>query len=122
MRLPRDIVDNKPDEFFTNLARLNWFNGVVFDGHSASEIKKIKKITSYFHPKSRFGHFGETEAARTYDFVILPIEDPDSNEQLRKQIQKAKGLNFRQSPISKKRFDHSAWSIMGLVPKKIFTA
>ncbi len=92
LRLPKDIVNNKPDEFYTDLARLNWFNGVVFDDHGETAIKKIKKIISYFHPNSRFGYFGKTDNVEGYDFVVLPVEDPGSPESLRDQIQKAKSL------------------------------
>jgi len=92
LRLPDDINAKKSDEFYTDLARLNWFNGVVFDGQAARSIGKIKKIVNYFHPKSKFGYYGETENTKDYDFIILPVEGSQSNEKLRKKILKAKGL------------------------------
>ncbi|WP_455202715.1 polysaccharide deacetylase family protein [Kaarinaea lacus] len=92
LRLPEDITENKPDEFYTDLARLNWFNGVIFDGQASSRVSKIKKIVNYFHPKSKFGHYGKIDDIRNYDFIILPVESSHSNEQLRKEILNAKGL------------------------------
>jgi biofilm PGA synthesis lipoprotein PgaB len=92
LRLPESIVEQKPDEFYTDLARLNWFNGIVFDGQEASEIGKIKKIVNYFHPKSSFGYYGEPDNAKDYDFVILPVEGSGYSERLRKDILNAKGL------------------------------
>lgn len=92
LRLPEDITENKPDEFYTDLARLNWFNGVIFDGQASRKVSKIKKIVNYFHPKSKFGHYGKIDNTGNYDFVILSVESSRSNEQLRKEILSAKGL------------------------------
>jgi len=92
LRLPDDIDAKKSDEFYTDLARLNWFNGVVFDGQASRNIGKIKKIVTYFHPKTKFGYYGEIDNTKDYDFIILPVEGSQSNEQLRKKILKAKGL------------------------------
>ena len=92
LHLPENVVENKPDEFYTDLARLNWFNGVVFDGQNSRKTRKIKKIINYFHPNSQFGHLGKTDDINDYDFVILSVESSRSNEQLRKEILDAKGL------------------------------
>lgn len=92
LRLPDEITSKKPDEFFTDLARLNWFNGVIFDEQASRNVSKIKKIVNYFHPKSKFGHYGKPDNSKDYDFVILPVESSRSNERLRKEILEAKGL------------------------------
>ncbi|HEY5603554.1 MAG TPA: polysaccharide deacetylase family protein [Gammaproteobacteria bacterium] len=95
LRIPESIDRDKSDEFFTDLARLNWFNGVVFEGQEPERVEKIRKIMSYFHPKTKFGHYGENNELAQFDFVLMSVTASQSIEQMRKKLQEAKALPTR---------------------------
>lgn len=92
VRLTGDMNLTKNESILNDMARLAWFNGVVFDGVENDDIKTIKKIVEYYHPKSSFGFYGETKKASAYDFVILPVNADDSSDDIRDRILKATGL------------------------------
>lgn len=75
-----------------DLSRLAWFNGVVFDNVDSDDINTVRKIVDYYHPKSSFGIYGDTENASNYDFVMLPVDSTDSRDEIRNRILKASGL------------------------------
>ncbi|WP_455206857.1 polysaccharide deacetylase family protein [Kaarinaea lacus] len=90
LHIPEDVDVKKSEEFFTDMARLSWFNGVVFEGQNQEKTQKIRKIVNYFHPKAKFGHYGETDDPDQFDFVLLSVTAPQSIEQLRSKLQAAK--------------------------------
>jgi len=89
LHLPEKIDVANPDEFYNDMSRLAWFNGVIFDGQNDKQQKAVRKIVEYYHPKSQFGHYGITSQQDNYDFVILPVKADLSYDELRKQIKKA---------------------------------
>ena len=92
LRLPENFNVRNADAFYNDMARLVWFNGVVFDDQSQQHIDTIRKIVKYHHPRARFGHYGKTDNLAAYDFVIVPVTASRSQDKLRKQILEAKGL------------------------------
>lgn len=90
--IPEDVEIKRTEEFFTDMARLSWFNGVVFENQDSEKVGKIKKIVNYFHPKTKFGHYGETGELKQYDFVLMSIPASRSMEKMRKKLQEAKEL------------------------------
>lgn len=92
LRLPENFNVKNADAFYNDMARLVWFNGIVFDGQSQQHVDTIRKIVSYHHPRARFGHYGETDNLAAYDFVIVPVTVSRSQDKMRKQILQAKGL------------------------------
>jgi biofilm PGA synthesis lipoprotein PgaB len=92
IHIPEDADVKRSEEFFTDLARLSWFNGVVFENQDLEKMKKIQKIVNYFHPKARFGHYGETDNLKQFDFVLMSIPASGSIEKMRKKLQQAKEL------------------------------
>ena len=89
LHLPEKIDVANPNEFYNDMSRLAWFNGVIFDGQNEKQQKDVRKIVEYYHPKSKFGHYGLTSQQDNYDFVVLPIKADLSYEDLRKQIKNA---------------------------------
>jgi poly-beta-1,6-N-acetyl-D-glucosamine N-deacetylase PgaB len=92
LRIPENIDVKRPEEFFTDMARLSWFNGVVLEGQKRGQAEKIRKIVTYFHPKTKFGRYGEDGDLTRFDFVLISISASRSIEQMRRQLQEAKGL------------------------------
>lgn len=92
VRLTGEMNLTKNEAILNDMARLAWFNGVVFDDVDSGDMNTIKKIVEYYHPKSSFGFYGEPRKAGGYDFVILPVNANDSTDEIRDQILKATGL------------------------------
>ena len=92
LRLTGQMNLTKNESILNDLARLAWFNGVVFENVGNDETKTIRKIVEYYHPKSSFGAYGEMRKAGNYDFVILPVNASESSDEIRDRILKATGL------------------------------
>ena len=92
LHIPEDIDIKRTEEFFTDMARLSWFNGVVFENQDLEKVKKIQKIVNYFHPKAKFGHYGESDDLEHFDFVLMSIAASGSVEKMRRKLQEAKAL------------------------------
>lgn len=97
LRITDSVSVTKSETVLNDMARLAWFNGIVFDGVGEKEMIKIRKIVEYYHPKSSFGYYGdfkngEIKNAGIYDFVILPVNAANSNDAIRDQILKVTGI------------------------------
>jgi len=92
LHIPEDVEIKRPEEFFTDMARLSWFNGVIFENQDPEKVRKIQKIVNYFHPKTKFGHYGETDNLKSYDFVLMSIPASRSMEKMRRKLVEAKEL------------------------------
>lgn len=106
--LPEKINFLVKQAMVTDLSRLVWFNGIVFNGQVTNEIGMIKQIVSHYHPRVRFGQFvparnakdktSEAEDSDTdddyslYDFVIISVNTLEKKDKLRRQILSAKSL------------------------------
>ena len=114
LRLPGSVQAKNIEIFYNDMARLAWFNGVVFDQHQAQQQDTIRKIVEYYHPKSQFGHLGNTPKMDDYDFLILPVAANQPEDELRKQVLKAKGLPTRLFIQVKVDDDHTE-SVPGII-------
>ncbi len=92
LRLSDNVEITKNESLLNDMARLAWFNGVVFDGVSNEDTAAVRKIVEYYHPKSSFGFYGEPKKAGAYDFVILPVNISEPSDEMRDRILKATGL------------------------------
>jgi biofilm PGA synthesis lipoprotein PgaB len=92
IRLPQQFSVRNATAFYNNLARLVWFDGIVFQHQTQKQVDTISKIVKYHHPRSQFGHYGDTPDLARYDFVIVPVNASQSQDGLRKEILQAKGL------------------------------
>ena len=92
LHIPKDVDVKRTEEFFTDMARLSWFNGVVFENQDLEKVKKIQKIVNYFHPKTKFGHYGESDDLKQFDFVLMSIAASGSMEKMRRKLQQAREL------------------------------
>ena len=100
LHLSDHVSLTKSETVLNDMARLAWFNGVVFDGVNNSDMNKIRKIVEYYHPKSSFGYYRDPRPAKaktvdTYDFVILPVNADNSNDEIRNKILKATGAPIK---------------------------
>lgn len=92
LRLTGKMHVTKNESILNDLSRLAWFNGIVFDNVESDNMKSIRKIVEYYHPKSSFGYYGETSKAGDYDFVILPVNANEPSDEIRDRILQATGL------------------------------
>ena len=92
LRIPGNIEIAKNEAALNDMARLAWFNGVIFDGVNENDTATIRKIVEYYHPKSSFGFYGQPEQAGAYDFVMLPVNISEASDEIRDRILKATGM------------------------------
>ncbi|NOZ51898.1 MAG: polysaccharide deacetylase family protein [Gammaproteobacteria bacterium] len=93
--LPNELSVKNSHDLYSDLSRLNPFNGIIFNQHTPQQIEQIKKITRYYQPNAKFGHYGKTDKPSEYDFAIIPIKASLSPEAFRKKILEAKGLPMK---------------------------
>jgi hypothetical protein len=97
LRMTDSASVTKSETVLNDMARLAWFNGIVFDGVGDKEMTKIRKIVEYYHPNSSFGYYGdiknnETKNISSFDFVILPVNAANSSDEIRDRILKVTGI------------------------------
>lgn len=75
LRLPAGLSVADPDELYTDLARLNWFSGMVFDpsGEAVAE-SRVRRTAAYYNPVMKFGIDGTAAPDRRYDFAIARLD------------------------------------------------
>jgi len=93
--LPGKLSAKNLQTLYTDLSRLNRFNGIVFNQHTPQQIETIKQVTRYFRPNIKFGHYGNSDQPSEFDFTIIPVEASLNREEFRKKILNAKGLPTR---------------------------
>ncbi len=90
LKLSGDLALNDSEAFYTQLVRLNWFNGIVFtDKPSATELDKIKAITKRYRNNLKFGSRGSHSInslydPTPYDFIIYRINEKSWNKKAEK--------------------------------------
>jgi len=90
LRLPVEPKVANPEELYRDLARLNWFTGVVLERPtSINQESRLRELLNYFHPGMKFGTEETDERPANYDFRILRIysETPNAAE-----LEKAKSV------------------------------
>ena len=79
LKLPDDLELDDADAFFTQLARLNWFNGIVFsDVPEQNEFVQIKENIKRYHPGMKYGSLlpinnNSSDSIIANDFIIYRI-------------------------------------------------
>jgi len=92
LKISGNLSVAKNESILNDMSRLAWFNGVIFDGVDKKDMTSIRKIIEYYHPKSAFGHYGETKTAGEYDFIILPVTTSEPSDEIRDRVLRATGL------------------------------
>ena len=83
LKLPDDLELDDADAFYTQLARLNWFNGIVFtDIPEQNDFVQIKENIKRYHPSMKYGSLSPINNNRNdnfvaNDFVVYKV-DPES--------------------------------------------
>lgn len=75
LRLPPSLTAADVNDLYTDLARLNWFSGVLFEAPPAPEVEsRIRHIVAYYHPIAKIGIVGPPPTDRQYDFNVVRLD------------------------------------------------
>lgn len=75
LRLPSSLAAAEVNDLYTDLARLNWFSGVLFEAPPAPAVEsRIRHIVAYYHPIAKFGIVGPPPTDRQYDFNVVRLD------------------------------------------------
>jgi len=71
LKLSGDLALDDSDAFYTQLIRLNGFNGIVFtEKPSGKELNSIKTITKRYQNNMKFGTLGSYDNNSSYDYLL----------------------------------------------------
>jgi biofilm PGA synthesis lipoprotein PgaB len=72
LRIPTSIAVTDRTEFFTDLARLNRFEGLAFEPGAPKElVTQARRVVPTYRTRVKFGVFGDIAPGANYDFHIL---------------------------------------------------
>lgn len=75
LRLPATLAVADPGELYADLARLNWFSGVIFESLPGRQHQdQIRHTITYYRPGTRFGAEGMPSAGHRYDFSVVRLD------------------------------------------------
>ena len=96
LSLPANPPVGNPDDLYTDLARMNWFSGVVFD-RSADSVgeDRVRRIVSYYNPVMKFGIDGMAGPGRRYDFSITRLDAGASRADMKAAVREMKQTSTR---------------------------
>lgn len=106
LSLPTSVPVKDLDDLYTDMARLSWFSGVVFDSPPAQTETRVRHLMSYYHPIVKFGLEGAPPVNRQYDFEVVRLDAGLSRKDLETRAEAVKN-----SPTE-------ALAILGWVPKE----
>ncbi len=76
VRVPANLRVRNTERFYTDLARLNNFHGIVFEGPgNPKRLSTIKRTVRRYRPKAEFGYYGTPKKPGYYDFIVLKKTD-----------------------------------------------
>jgi biofilm PGA synthesis lipoprotein PgaB len=81
LQVPATLETRDVREFYTELARLHWFTGVVFSGNGSEKNLRVAKDTvGYYRPGTKFGYVEKSDPAPGPEFNIrrIGIEQVDA--------------------------------------------
>jgi peptidoglycan/xylan/chitin deacetylase (PgdA/CDA1 family) len=82
LKLPESLPVASLDDLYTDLARLNWFSGVVFETpRDAGAEGRLRRLIRYYHPIVKFGVEGQAPVSG-YDFTIVRLDPGSSPERI----------------------------------------
>ena len=83
------VADQK--SLFAEMARINWINGVIFQGQIMPAARDIKQTILQYRPRAKFGYTGIPEDATLFDFALVTVGEDKTNAQLRNTVLQSKG-------------------------------
>ncbi len=84
-----DQLDDVSKQFtqYTDLARLNWFNGAIVPAQAKSEdLRLLKTLLSRYHPGLQFGALGITADTGLFDFVVTELNQGATQVELSQRL------------------------------------
>lgn len=88
LSLPPSLAVTDMKDLYTDLARLNWFSGVVFASPPSPDTEsRIRRIASYYHPFMAYGVVGSTPADRNYDFQVARLDADLSKSDIESRVE-----------------------------------
>ncbi|MHB8621892.1 MAG: polysaccharide deacetylase family protein [Sulfuricaulis sp.] len=87
LSLPSTIPVADVRDLYTDLTRLNWFSGVLFETLPTEKLEsQIRHIVAYYHPIAKFGLIGLPPADRQYDFNVIRLDAGLSRLQIEQRV------------------------------------
>jgi hypothetical protein len=95
LSIPASVDVKDMEDLYTDMARLSWFSGVVFESAPVPETEtRIRRVMSYYHPIMKFGLEDAPLANHRYDFKVLSLPADLSRKDIEARINP-----LRNSPI-----------------------
>jgi biofilm PGA synthesis lipoprotein PgaB len=94
LKFPEQLPFPKQKALYADLARLNWFNGVVFKGRLPDKkvFYNIVQTTRFYRPMLKVGYIGKAQSKAGFDFIVVPLDVDQDRAVIRKQVTKLKGI------------------------------
>ena len=87
LKLPAVTAVSDPEDLYTDLARLNWFSGVVFDRSvNMTAEAGVRRVAAYYKPAMKFGTEGKGAPGQHYDFSVVRLGGGLSRAEIGKEI------------------------------------
>jgi peptidoglycan/xylan/chitin deacetylase (PgdA/CDA1 family) len=93
LELPAHIDVNKPSELYSDLARLNWFNGAILDRRSTdASLQAMRRLLGSYRPEIQIGRYTTGRVSGNYDFHLIELDGSKSLSELRNSIRNKKDM------------------------------
>ncbi len=72
LRLPANLQVKDPQVFFTDMARLTWFNALLFASETRADyLKMVREVVARHRPHIKYGVFGDLSRSAEFDFLLV---------------------------------------------------
>jgi peptidoglycan/xylan/chitin deacetylase (PgdA/CDA1 family) len=90
LKIPRHLPTENWQTVYKDLARLNWFSGIIMtEPAPASEIDVVKALFAYYKPTIQVGSMAEPTEQNNIDFFLVKLDADLARNKLRKQVRDA---------------------------------
>lgn len=87
LKIPRRLPIGDWHTVYKDMARLNWFSGIIMTGPApASEIDAVKALFAYYRPIIEFGSLAEPTEHNNIDFFLVELDADLERNKLRKHV------------------------------------
>jgi len=95
LKLPESLPVPRLDDLYTDLARLDWFSGVVFEAPRDAEAEhRLRRLISYYRPIAKFGIEGSVPVGPPYDFTLVRLDPGQSPAQIEARAGEIKRIPY----------------------------
>lgn len=117
LTIPANIKVRNSEELYRDLARLHYFNGIIFEDEARNRIneKKIKKVIKYYRQRVKFGLREENDSE--FDFALFYVDSKQKQKIFFKYINNNKIASGKVIAIAKKAPSMQDNSLLELLKK-----